>query len=156
MDQLEILEGVRVDERPRDLLDDVDRDVDGEGNSPVRAAVPGRQQVLPVDVLHRQEDLSPLHAGVEHADHVAVREAQRDQRLVAEPARVLRGGQVGDDLLDHAELLEAGGPGQREVKLPHPAAGERLQEHVVVKASRKPAQARHGGGFYIAPRANET
>ena len=106
VDQLEVLERVGVDQRPRDLLDDVDRDVDREGDPLVGAAVPGRQQVLPVDVLHRQEDLSALHAGIEHADHVPVREAQRDQGLVPEPARVLGGDQVGDDLLDHAELLQ--------------------------------------------------
>ena len=149
VDQLEVFEGVRVDERPGDLLDDVDRDVDREGDPLVGAAVPGRQQVLAVDVLHRQEDLSPLHAGVEHADHVAVREAHRDQRLVVESSRVLRGPEVGDDLLDHAELFEAGRPGQRKVKLPHPPAGERLQEHVVVKPSRKPALSRHGGDFTL-------
>ena len=61
-----------------------------------------------VDVFHRQEDAIAVYAGVEHRHQVAVRQPQRDHRLVAEAARVFGGDDLGRHLLDHAQLLEAG------------------------------------------------
>ena len=80
---------------------------------------------------------SPLQAGVEHRHQVAVRQPQRDHRLVAEAARVLGRDDVGRHLLDHAQLLQPGRAGQRQVELPHPAARERLEQHVGIELARE-------------------
>jgi len=158
VDKLQILEGVRVGEPAAKLLDDVDRDVDGERRQLLRAAVPDRVQVAPVHVIHRQEDPIAVQAGVEHGHQVAVRQPQRHHRLVAEPARVLGRDDLGRHLLDDAQLLEAGRAGQRQIELPHPAARQGPQQHVGIEPPRKRARAhlelriprrvRHGRAFY--------
>ena len=152
VDQLEVLEGVRVGQRPRDLLDDVGRHIDREGDAALGAAVPGGQQILPLDVLHGQEDLAVLHAGVEDRDQVAVGQAQRDHHLVAEAPGVLGGHQVGQHLLDHARFLQAGRAGERQIELSHPPSRQRLEEHVGIESARETRVAHHGRGFYLAPR----
>ena len=70
-----------------------------------------------------------------------MRKPQRDHRLVAEPARVLGRDDLRRDLLDHAELLQPGRAGQRQEKLPHAAARERLEQHVGIELTWEPGGA---------------
>ncbi len=145
MDQVEVLEGVDVGETARELFDDVDGDVDGEGDAAFGAPVPDRVQIAAVHVLHGQKNLAVVKAGVEDRDQVAVIEPQHDHRFVAEAARLLRGDDVGRDLLDDAWLFEPRGARHRQVELSHTAPRERFQQHVGIEAAREGPGARHGG-----------
>ncbi len=145
VNQVEPAERVRVAEPARQLLHDVDRDLDGEGHAPLRAAVPGRQQILAFDEVHREVDLIVAVSGIEDRDQVAVRQPHRDHRLVAEALHVVGRHEVRQDLLDDAELFHARRTRQRQIELAHTAARERLQQHVGGEPAGKVVRLRHGG-----------
>ena len=104
VDQLDVAEAVRVVQAARELLDDVRGDVDGERDALLRAAVPGRAQVLAFDVVHREVDLARDLARIEHGHQVAVRQPHDDLGLVAETLQVFLVGEVRQHRLDDAQL----------------------------------------------------
>ena len=130
VDELDVAEAVRVVETARELLDDVGGDVDGERDPFLRAAVPGRAQVLALDEVHRQVDLAGDLTRIEHRNEISVRQAHDDLGLVAEALQVLLVGQVREHRLDDAELRAVLRTGEREIERPHAAPRERLEQHV--------------------------
>ena len=136
VDQVQIAVAVHVGQRARDLAADVQRDVQRDARPRADAAVPDLAQVLALDQIHRDEELAVDLAGVEGRHQVGVRQAKDDLRLVQEPLRLRAIAALGDDLLDDAELLEAGVAGRRQIDLTHPAPRHRLEQDVLAKSAR--------------------
>src|SRR5204862_5919666 len=103
----------------------------------LRAAVPGRAQILALDEVHRQVDLAGDLARVENGHQISVRQPDDDLGLVAETLQVLLVGQVREHRLDDAELRALLRTGKREVERPHAAAGERLEQYVRSEPARE-------------------
>ena len=136
VDQAQV--GVRVDvgQRAGDLARHVQRDVERDARAGADAAVPDLAQVLPLDQLHRDEELAVDLAGVEGGDQVGVREAQHHLGLVEKAIGLGAIVLLGEHLLDDAELLKARPAGGREKDRTHPAARHRLEQHVLSEFER--------------------
>ncbi len=123
---------VRVVEPRRRVDHDPQRQLDREALAPLLAALEHVGEVLPVQVLHRDEVGAAVLAHVEHAHHVRVGEVGGGARLVEEHLHeVPVAGEVREDPLHHHQLLEALQPGlPREEHLGHAALGELPQQGV--------------------------
>ena len=100
--------------------------------------------------LEREDLLAVVHPHLEDRGDVGVRELDRDLRLVDEALDELAvGGEVGQDLLDDAELLEAGElPALGEEDLAHAAAAQTTQEEIASEhfRNRLVPSGRYAGG----------
>jgi hypothetical protein len=97
-----------------------------------------RAQVATLDVLEREEVLVADPPDLEDLRDVDVLELDRDLGLVHEPRDellVLR--EVGQDLLDHRELLEPGQAVLGEEDLAHAAARQALDQQVAPENLRQ-------------------
>ena len=138
MNQLDVSESMRVAQAARQLAHDERGHVHGKRDPLFRAPVPHRAQILSVDEIHPKIDLAAHLPGVEDRNQVFMRQLHDHLRLVPKPLQVLLVGQVGQDGLDHTDpglrVVTANG----QIKRSHPAARERLGQHVWTEASRKP------------------
>lgn len=93
-------------------------------------------QALAVDVLHREEVAALDRPDVVDLRHVRVLQQRREPRLVEEHVHEIGALRVlGQDALQHDELLEALEPGDaRQVDLGHAADGQ-AAEHLVAAES---------------------
>ena len=108
VDQVQIAVAVDVGESARDLASHVQRDVQRDARPGADAAVPDLAQILAFDQIHRDVELAVDLAGVEGRHQVGVGQAEDDLGFVQEPVRLRAVAAFRDDLLDDAELLEAG------------------------------------------------
>ena len=137
VDQPQPLEGVRVAQAAHQLLDDLHRHGQGKGHAPLRAAVPHRAQVLALDEVHAEVDLTLDLTGVEDPDQIAVRQAHDDLGLVLEALEIALLDQVRQRGLDHAQLLHPAVAVQRQVESAHTPARQGLDQDIPTEASRK-------------------
>ncbi len=113
VDQVERLPGVvglavGVGQPVGDLANDQQAEIGGYSDLPLLAAVVQAAEIAALHVLQRQEVLVVHHADLIDRHDVAVRELDRDLRLLDEALQevlVLR--QIGQDFLDHDGLFEA-------------------------------------------------
>ncbi len=116
------------------LLGDLERDGEGHAAERPRLARDDGER-LAVDPLHDQEEDALLFAEVEHLGHVGVADPRHGARLVEEHhlgvgvvERLAEHHLRGDDLLEAARALHAGGPHRRG-----PALRDRHQELVAAE-----------------------
>ena len=133
--------GVRGLERETDLRDDRGGPIGGE----FLLLVEDRPEVLPLDVLHRDE-LHPLgRPEVEDPDDVGVRDLARRDQLVLEPFEDLPvPGEVAADDLDRHESVDLAV--SRLVDGPHPPLAEQCQDLVAVSEDASRLQCRQRTG----------
>src|SRR4051794_22383949 len=136
---------VRERERPRDLVAERERGLDGD-----RATrVDERLQVLAVDVLEDDELLTVLLAAIDHRDDVRVRQPGDRARLAAEPldvlavVRVLRVQHLQRDLAVKQRVVRA-------VHAGHAAGADELLE---LEAASDEIAYDHSGEFARSRRA---
>ena len=143
VNEAEVAVAVHVGERAGGLPHHLQGDVERDARAGAHAAVPDLAQILALDQLHRDVEVAGDVPRIEGRHQVGVRQAEDHLGLVEEAVDLRLIGLLGDDLLDHAELAETAALiGGREVDLPHPAAGQRLQEDVLAEQAREAF--RHG------------
>ncbi len=81
---------------------------------------------LPLEVLHREEEATPLAADLDRLHDVRVAEPRREPRLLEEHGEeLLVLGEAGPQHLDDHQFAETGGAlGDAEINVPHAAVRE--------------------------------
>jgi hypothetical protein len=136
VDQVQVAVAVDVGERARDLAPDVQRDVQRDARPRPHAAVPDLAQVLALDQIHRDVELAVDLAGVERRHQVRVRQPQHHLGLVQKAVRLRAVALLRDDLLDHAQLLEARLTRGGQIDLTHPPPRHRLEQDILAESAR--------------------